>query len=202
MALRYKSVLWINGDNLIQGESSGKGALIRDGRIFSRGSASNALAYYPDTMTFRVIDRHAMDATSIWESGAQDVFSFLRGSDLVVDGQITSGATSITQRNPRCALGMVAPGHFVVIVADGRQPGYSIGFLLTELAQTFLDEGCTLAYNLDGGHSTSICFMGVKLNHHGAEAGVGTTADLKQRRLPEGLAWGYSELCGKVGAGE
>ena len=32
------------------------------------------------------------------------------------------------------AVGMVEPGHFVVIVADGRQPGYSVGFTLMELA--------------------------------------------------------------------
>ena len=130
------------------------------------------------------------------------MFSFPRGSDLIMEGQISSGATQTTQRNPRCAIGMVEPGHYVVIVADGRQPGYSIGFRLKELAELLLKEGCVEAFNLDGGISTSICFMGVKLNHHGDEAGTGAIVDLKQRRLPEGLAWGYSPLVGTFGTEE
>ena len=201
MALRYKSVLWFTGDNL-QGEAGSKGILIRDGRIFSKTRASNAMAYYPDTMTFKVLDKRTTDAVTVWESGAQDVFSFPRGSDLIMEGQISSGATQTTQRNPRCAIGMVEPGHYVVIVADGRQPGYSIGFRLKELAELLLKEGCVEAFNLDGGISTSICFMGVKLNHHGDEAGTGAIVDLKQRRLPEGLAWGYSPLVGTFGTEE
>ena len=199
MALRYKSVIWFTGDNLIQAEASAKGALIRDGRVFSKAKASNCMAYYADTMTFKVIDRKTMDALTIWESGAQDVFSFPRGSDLIMEGQISSGATNTTQRNPRCAVGMVAPGHFVVVVADGRQPGYSIGFKLVELADLLRKEGCVEAFNLDGGISTALYFLGVKLNHHRDEAGTGSVADYKQRTLPEGLAWGYSDLCGTFG---
>ena len=52
------------------------------------------------------------------------------------------------------------------------------------------------------GISTSLCFMGVKLNHHRDEAGTGAVADYKQRRLPEGVAWGYSPLCGTFGTEE
>ena len=197
MALRYKSVLWFTGDNLI-GERDAKGVLIRDGRVYSKNRYSNALAYYADTMTFKVIDRRALEAMDIWESGAQDVFSFPRGSDLIMNGQISSGAIKTTQRNPRCALGMVEPGHYVVIVADGRQPGYSIGFKLLELTKLMKQEGCVEAFNLDGGISTAIYFMGIKLNHHRDEAGTGGKVDYKQRRLPEGVAWGYSPLCGTL----
>jgi len=202
MALRYKSVIWFTGDNLIQAEAGAKGILIRDGRVFSQLRASNAMAYYSETMSFKVVDKREMDALTLWETGTQDVFSFPRGSDLIMEGRITSGATNTTQRNPRCAVGMVKPGHFVVIVADGRQPGYSIGFRLIELAKLLQEEGCVEAFNLDGGISTALFFLGVKLNHHGDEAGTGGVVDYQQRPLPEGLAWGYSELCGTVGAGE
>ena len=200
MALRYKSVIWFTGDNLIQAEADAKGILIRDGRIYSRSRASNSFAYYPDTMTFQVIDRRKTDALTLWESGTQNVLSFPRGSDLVMGGKVSSGATMTTQRNPRCALGMVEPGHFVVIVVDGRQPGYSIGYRLKELAELLLREGCVEAFNLDGGISTSLIFLGVKLNHHLDEEGKGSDAVYQQRTLPEGLAWGYSELCGSFGA--
>ena len=119
-----------------------------------------------------------------------------------MEGKISSGASRTTQRNPRCAVGMVEPGHFVVIVTDGRQTGlgvYDIGFTLKELAQLFLDEGCTLAYNLDGGYSSSLIFLGVKLNHHGdSNDNGGAAAGYSQRSLPEGLAWGCSPLCGTL----
>ena len=203
MALRYKSVLWFTGDNLIHAEQGAKGILIRDGRVYSTRRASNALAYYSEQQAFAIYDRKTIDAKTLWESGTQDVFSFLRLADLVIDGQISRGATATTARNPRCAVGMVKPGHFVVIATDGRQTGlgmYDIGFTLKELAQLFLDEGCTLAYNLDGGYSTSLIFLGVKLNHHGEDDTVGSNAGYSQRTLPEGLAWGYSPLCGTLGA--
>ena len=54
-------------------------------------------------------------------------------------------------------------------------------------------------YNLDGGYSTSLIFLGVKLNHHGESDSANTAAGYSQRTLPEGLAWGYSELCGTLG---
>ena len=174
---------------------------MRFSRIYSKLKASNAIAYYSDTMSFKVIDRRLMDAVSIWESGAQNVLSFPRGSDLIMEGKISSGAYATTQRNPRCAIGMVEPGHFVVIVADGRQPGYSVGLKLSELAQFLQKEGCVEAYNLDGGVSSSLYFLGVKLNHHRNQTGSGNTM-LEPRTLPEGLAWGYSPLCGTLNAND
>lgn len=66
--------------------------------------------------------------------------------------------------NPRTALGYVSPGHYVVVTVDGRQDGYSRGATLTELAQVLYDEGCVLAYNLDGGGSTQMFFGGETAN--------------------------------------
>ena len=66
--------------------------------------------------------------------------------------------------NPRTALGYVSPGHYVVVTVDGRQNGYSRGATLTELAQILYDEGCVLAYNLDGGGSTQMFFGGETAN--------------------------------------
>ncbi len=197
MALRHKSVIWCTGDNLIQSESEQKGVLIRDGRVYSQNRAKNVMAYYPDTMAFKIFSIRDTDAMTLWESGAQNVFSFQWGPDLIVDGQISAGAVK-NQRNPRCGVGMVEPGHYVIFVADGRQPGYSVGLMLNEMAELMLNEGCTQAFNLDGGISTSLIFLGVKLNHHLDEEGKGLETVYQQRDLPEGLAWGYSELCGTL----
>lgn len=60
--------------------------------------------------------------------------------------------------NPRCAIGYYEPGHYCFVVVDGRQDGYSVGLLLSELAQVFEELGCTAAYNLDGG-GTAVMFF-------------------------------------------
>ena len=55
--------------------------------------------------------------------------------------------------NPRSAVGYYEPGHYCFVVIDGRQPGYSKGATLMQLAQLFESLGCKEAYNLDGGKS-------------------------------------------------
>jgi exopolysaccharide biosynthesis protein len=63
----------------------------------------------------------------------------------------------------------------VFIVVDGRSPGYSRGVALSEFAQIFKDLGCTIAYNLDGGGSSAMYFMGDLVNNplgRGRERGI------------------------------
>lgn len=55
---------------------------------------------------------------------------------------------------PRTALGYNADTLFLV-VADGRQPQYSTGLTLYELASILLELGATEAINLDGGSSST-----------------------------------------------
>ncbi|MDO4852154.1 MAG: phosphodiester glycosidase family protein, partial [Clostridia bacterium] len=75
-----------------------------------------------------------------------------------------------------------------VIVVDGRQEDRSMGLNLDNFAALFEQEGCTEAYNLDGGVSAAMVFMGEQLNTH-----LNTEDKSKQRNLPDGLLWGYSE---------
>ena len=48
----------------------------------------------------------------------------------------------------------------MVIVADGRQSGYSKGMTLIELQHLFLRYGAQMAINLDGGSSAMLWFDG------------------------------------------
>jgi len=70
----------------------------------------------------------------------------------------------VNPRNPRSALGYFEPGHYCFILVDGRQPGYSDGLTLEDLSQVFYDLGCTVAYNLDGGQTAVMAFMGEETN--------------------------------------
>jgi exopolysaccharide biosynthesis protein len=71
---------------------------------------------------------------------------------------------------------MITANHFVFVVADGRNKGYSSGVTMTEFAQIFKDLGCVTAYNLDGGGSSEMVFMGkivnTPCNKNGAERGT------------------------------
>jgi len=59
--------------------------------------------------------------------------------------------STITKEQPRSALGSDGPGHYFFVLADGRRPEYSSGLNLQGLSELFLELGCTVAYNLDGG---------------------------------------------------
>lgn len=78
---------------------------------------------------------------------------------LLVEAGRNTGATARVGakiRHPRTAVGVSADGRTLIILAiDGRQPGYSVGVTLPELADLMLDLGAQDALNLDGGGSTS-----------------------------------------------
>ncbi len=69
------------------------------------------------------------------------------------------GESFVTTRHPRTAFGYNRERMFLVTV-DGRQPGYSAGMSLPELADFMLKLGAREAVNLDGGGSTTMWVRG------------------------------------------
>lgn len=97
--------------------------------------------------------------------------TFEFGSELIRNGQAVEFSpefdlisTASTRREPRTAIGQIAPLHYVVIVADGRQSGYSKGMTLIELQHLFLRYGAQTAINLDGGGLSEMWFNGSIVN--------------------------------------
>ena len=66
--------------------------------------------------------------------------------------------------NPRTAIGIVDPLHYVFVVSDGRTKA-SEGLSLRELAQIMQELGVKTAYNLDGGGSSTMVFQGRVVNN-------------------------------------
>ena len=66
--------------------------------------------------------------------------------------------------NPRTAIGQAQDGHFILVTVDGRDEGYSKGMTFPQLSHLMYEEGCTVAYNLDGGGSTMMYFDGAFVN--------------------------------------
>ncbi|MEK6916500.1 MAG: GH25 family lysozyme, partial [Nanoarchaeota archaeon] len=66
-----------------------------------------------------------------------------------------------SEKHPRTAVGVSQDGKtLIVIVVDGRQPGYSEGVSLPELAQLQFENGAYDAINMDGGGSTTLVMEG------------------------------------------
>ena len=189
MARRYQAVLAVTGDNLSVNEPDLKGIIIRNGKIYNRRKAADTMALMPG-LSMQIFAPDEITAEELLEMGVTNAFSF--GPTLIRDGVVNFNArrAEITGRNPRVGVGMVEPGHFVVITVDGRLAAYSHGVTLNNFMHIFYLQGCKQAYNLDGGSSTAMVFMGEYLNAHKLFEGSGPG----QRRLPDMLLWGKSGL--------
>jgi hypothetical protein len=74
-----------------------------------------------------------------------------------------SGATGAhtSALHPRTAVGITGDGRYLLLlVVDGRQPGFSLGVNLAELAQLLAGLGASEAINLDGGGTSTLAVQG------------------------------------------
>ena len=163
MAEQSNAVLAINGDYY---GFRDYGYVLRNGVLYREEAANgtDALVVYGDG-TMAAVSQDEVSAQQLKDNGAWQVLSF--GPALVSDGSIAVDAnTEVGQSmksNPRTAIGMVSPLHYVVVVSDGRTDDNE-GLSLYELAQVLVNNGATFAYNLDGGGSTTLYFQGEVLN--------------------------------------
>ena len=184
LARENRAVLAVTGDNLNDADVSFKGILLRNGLLYNDGRGEDSMVI-DDDLTMRIIHKNEMSGRDLMDSGVLNCFSF--GPVLVENGKVNPDANKhfVAAENPRCGVGMVEPGHFLVIVSDGRDYNRAYGYKMAEFAQIFADHGAQVAYNLDGGSSSGMVFMGEHINWH---------SDDPQRTWADGLAWGYSRL--------
>jgi hypothetical protein len=154
IARQNGAVFGITGDFVVTGANP-KGVMIRQGKVYNDAKKAPTLAVMPDG-ELKVYDAGKVTARQLLDLGVQDSFAF--GPILVRDGKIDKSVYThrLRQHNWRAAIGQIEPGHYIAIVNP-------VGVDLADLAQLFVDNGCTVAYNLDGGHSASIVFMGEQL---------------------------------------
>ena len=87
------------------------------------------------------------------------------GTLLVENGENRGGTAQVApaQRHPRTAAGVSRDGRtLLLLVVDGRQPGWSIGATLPELAQMMIEAGAWNAVNLDGGGSSAMWYRAAR----------------------------------------
>jgi exopolysaccharide biosynthesis protein len=163
------AIFAINGDYYGFRED---GVVIKNGVLYRDEPARVGLALY-NNGTIKSYDENTVSSEELLSNGVTNTLSF--GPILVKDGVATSdfesvsvdsnfGNRSIQSSNPRTGIGMIDANHYIFIVVDGRSKGYSKGMTLTEFADTFKELGCMEAYNLDGGGSSTMYFMGDVVN--------------------------------------
>lgn len=83
-------------------------------------------------------------------------------------------------RQPRTLAGIDKHGRLLLVTVDGRQPGISEGFTLSEAARFMRSLGAVRALNLDGGGSTAMAIDGALVNVPSDAAGERAVGDTVQ----------------------
>jgi exopolysaccharide biosynthesis protein len=161
IAKDVNAVIAINGDHCVDNP----GPVVRNGNAYRLNEkAQDALVMSYDG-SMQAYSASELDLEKIKAEGAYQVWTF--GPMLLKDGQPMTEFDSpqnINGKNPRTAIGYYEPGHYCFVVVDGRQAGYSKGMEMAQLSQLMYDLGCKVAFNLDGGQSSEMAFMGNIIN--------------------------------------
>ena len=179
------------------GRNATVGMIIRNRRVlYDKVPAANrsqfpnldTLAMYEDG-SWGVYLSDEYTAEEYLSMGAVDVYSF--GPYLIRDGELnpfvykmSSGRTE----QPRCAIGIIEPGHYYAMLAEGRMR-ISVGVTIPYMAEHMQEKGCVQAFNLDGGMTAVFTFMGKQISRIGEYQG-----STKPRATTELIGIGRSDL--------
>ncbi len=159
------AILAVNGDYYGANKT---GYVIKNGTIYRDSVRSDSenedLVIYEDG-SFGIINETEISAEDLLKDGVTQLFAF--GPTLVENGELAVDENTEVGKamssNPRTAIGIIDDLHYIIVVADGRS-SESQGLSLYQLAEVMQDYGCTTAYNLDGGGSSTMYFNGQVIN--------------------------------------
>lgn len=99
---------------------------------------------------------------------------------LIVNGEIVAEGSYGWGIQPRTVIGQAKDGTFMMLVVDGRQPGYSIGCTVGECAIILDRYQAYQAVNLDGGSSSVMWYKDRQITKSSSPSGFG-------RYLPDAI---------------
>ncbi len=178
IARKNKVVLGFTDDNFGDRWNGGSktGVIVRNGAIVMDKTVAAGKGKFPNLEVLAVFDDGSMKtfasdahtAQEYLDMGAVNTYSF--GPILIQDGQLSAYMSMpdyYHYREPRLAIGMIAPYHYYLLAVRGRASD-SKGCFLDWLGDNMLAHGVTEAINLDGGGTTALMFMGRMLNKSSA----------------------------------
>jgi hypothetical protein len=153
--------------------ASGGGTPIPQGGavLVARGTAAQRLVEESPVGTFltlRLIFRPEWTGIANAVGGGPVL---VRNGGPVFRAQEAFTSSQLAPRAPRTGVGQTADGRVLMVVADGRRPGYSVGMTNFELAQTMVRLGAVTGTALDGGGSSSLAFDGQLLSRPSDSSG-------------------------------
>lgn len=165
----------INGDSSYNNLDHRLGYVLRNGQLlrsqYRNGNDSvfeDLVLWYDGTMSLYTEPSFTGKARNpalptystdyLTRNKAWQVWTF--GPTLIHNGSIVIGededvASPHKAGNQRTAIGYIGPYHYMFLVSQGRNVEKKDGFSLHDLATRLYARGCTLAYNLDGGDSST-----------------------------------------------
>ena len=153
----------------------------RDGAVLvARGTAAQRLseeAPIGTNMALRIILRPEWTGVTDAVGGGPVL---VRDGGPVFRSQEAFTSSQLSPRFPRTAVGQLRDGRIIMVVVDGRRPGYSVGMTNFELAQTLVRLGAVTGSAFDGGGSTTLAFDGKLLNRPSDPGGERPTSTALQ----------------------
>lgn len=179
IAQAQNAIFAINGDYYGFRDN---GYVLRNGVVYrdtARTAGDDQALVIDNNGNLSIISENQVSMASL--SNNWQILSFgpalIENSAIGVDSSSEVGQAMTS--NPRTAIGQISEGHYIVVVSDGRTDE-SAGLSLLQLAQVLKDQGCTVAYNLDGGGSSTMVFNGTVVNNptDGKSAGEREVSDI------------------------
>ncbi len=153
--------------NVITQTTGGNTPIPRDGAVLvARGSQASKLlseAPPPTHVVTHLVLRPDWTATGITDALGGGPVIVRKGRAVYTAGEDFL-PSQIAPRDPRTGVGQRRDGKIVMVVVDGRQPGYSVGLTNFELGQTLVRFGAVTGSALDSGGSSTMAFDGKLLN--------------------------------------
>lgn len=147
-------------------------AVIKNSQQVNIKSRSHLISFYgdkavvPEKLGIKIGDKLELN---ILPKISGNYEAYECGSLLVKDGlnvapERDRWVGTLNNHDPRTAIGIKKDGKVVLLVVDGRQPGYSTGFTGKELADYLISQGIIDAALLDGGATSQMYLDGSIVN--------------------------------------
>ncbi|GAB5493256.1 MAG: hypothetical protein Phog2KO_34710 [Phototrophicaceae bacterium] len=154
-----------------------RGLAMADGDITSAG-------YAPDFSSTLYI---TADNQASFTRPNTDIQTAISGNTMIVENgeyAITNQNDYLSNRHPRTAIALDENNQTLLLfVVDGRQPNYSIGATIPELADVIIEHGGYSALNLDGGGSVAMVMADENGDAHLLNSAIHTRIPYRERPI-------------------
>ena len=165
MAEKNYAIVAINGDNFVDNTAATSFEYRMGQKLRNKSNKLRDILIIDENGDFHTFIRsQGLDDFLASEHTIVNAFTF--GPALVQEGNLLTTDKEYKYnpngREPRSAIGQLAPLSYVMVVAEGRNE--SSGVTHQELADFMHALGCWEAYNLDGGGSAAMVYNGEYFN--------------------------------------